>query len=318
MSNTTNKRITIHGKMVLKYWYVLVILVVLVVFPKRAFGEGLSLGVYPPIIQITAVPPAKIENPITLQNLSDHSVSLNIRLRPFTSSKKENGEVSYLSQNDFFGENPLFFQHIQIVEDDKPIQNLTLSPKQEKKLILDIEIPASEPLSDYYFSVLFISSTTNESSANQSQNIAGIGTNVLISVGPKGETKGFIEEFSTPNISEKGPVSFTLRLKNTGDHFITPKGEIRIKNMFGQTVGQVELKPENILSKTIRAISGRWPETFILGPYSATLTLYLSDSGPKFERTIHFIGFPLKHIVGFIVAMLILVLIRNRIKKHLR
>src|SRR3989344_4647692 len=46
--------------------------------------------------------------------------------------------------------------------------------------------------------------------------------------------KTTIEEFSSNIFFEKGPVPFTVRVRNTGAHFIKPKSEIAIKNMFGQ------------------------------------------------------------------------------------
>lgn len=303
----------------LQFIGLLVVFVILVVFPKKALAGELSLGIYPPIIQVIAQPPAKIDTPITIQNLGDEALSLNIILRPFTASQTD-GQPSYLSQNDFFGENPLFFQNVQIQEAQNPIQSLNLSPKQEKKLNLHIEIPKDESQSEYYFSVLFISTGTKPSAGNQSQSMAGIGTNVLLSLGPKRETKGTLKEFSAPFFSKKGPLPFTVRVENTSDHFITPKGRILIKNMFGQTVGDLNLLPQNILRKTERTLTTEgaskafWMEKFLLGIYTANLTLYLSDNGPRFERSIHFVGMPIQIAIGILIAAFILLFIRNRLK----
>jgi len=313
---------------------------------NKADASGLSLGVYPPIIQITAAPPADIITPITISNLSDQSITLNIGFKPFTASEKENGEVSYLSGDQLSGADPLMFQRIQIRDDDgDDINTVSLAPYQQEKLNLHIGIPEDEPLSDYYFSIIFSSQADDLTTLdnNQSQNAAGIATNVLLSIG-QGETKGNLVEFSAPLFTEKGPIPFTVRVQNTGAHYITPQGTITVVNMFGQTIGKIDLLPVNILANTIRAIPDSlqspdanppasvinevnvlgpdspkaiWPEIFILGPYKATLSIALSPQGPLFKKTIYFIGFPIELLIIIIVSTLIILLIRNRLKHHI-
>lgn len=308
----------------------------------KAEASALSLGVSPPILQIEAVPPASIKTPITIQNLTETTVLLDILFKPFTASKEEDGQVEYLS------EDLPIFQKMQILDNEHSVKTVTLGPSQSKTLTLHIGIPKDEPAKDYYFSVLFIAnpepvvgSNLEKTQTNQTQTAGGIATNVLLSVGPKGQAQGLIEEFSAPLFLEKGPVPFTVRVKNTGEHAIAPSGEILIVNMFGQIVGKVELAPVNILAGTIRAIpdlpaeedstpsatpqllmtndqSPRafWPESFLLGPYSATLTLSLSDQGPKFSRTIRFFALPIQAFLGIILALLIVFFIRARLSRH--
>ena len=288
-------------------------------------ANGLSLGIYPPIIQIKAVPPAKIQASITIHNFGDQTVNLGITFRPFTAPQKENGEVSYLSQNNSFGENPLFFQHVAVLQDEDPIQSLILYPKQEKKLTLQIDLPSDEATSDYYFSIIFVSKTAPNTTSAISQNAIGIGTNVLFSIGPKEEPQAILQEYSTPFISQKGPTLFAVRVKNTGRHFTTAQGNILIKNVFGQTVGKVDLPPQNILAGSTRSLTSHlspltskagWPESFLLGPYTATLTLALSENGPTITKTIHFVGLPIQILIGLVITILIVILIKNRIKSY--
>jgi hypothetical protein len=179
-----------------------------------------------------------------------------------------------------------------------------------------------------------------QANSNISGATAGIATNVLLSIGPKGPTQGNIEEFSTPIFNSKGPVPFTVRVRNTSNHFITTKGDIVIKDMFGQNVGKVDLLPVNILSQSVRlipdsqqspganppaslkayflslkSIAAVWPETFLFGPYTATLTLALSDQGPLYRRTINFYTFPIGPLFGIIIILIIITAIIIRAKK---
>lgn len=186
---------------------------------------------------------------------------------------------------------------------------------------------------------------------NASSAQAGIATNVLLSIGPQGTPKGFITKFSAPVVVQSGPVPFVVSVKNAGLHYFTPQGFILITNMFGQTIGKVTLAPDNILAGSSRYLvagaeqkimvqkedtgtasptselvrtpsvgktpAAVWPEKILVGPYTATLTLVLSEQGPVYHRTIHFLAIPLQLILGIIIAVLLLLAIRSRIKQRL-
>lgn len=308
------------------------------VFVPGVQAQGVSLGVFPPIIQIQATPPTDVRTKIQIENLGQDSVDLKIGLKPFSASDKENGLVTYI--NDYALADPFIFDKMQMLDGETSIDSLTLAPGQKKELTLEIALPQGEPLGDYYFSVIFISENQPLTNSNISQATAGIASNVLLSIGPKGPTQGNIEEFSAPLLVTKGPLPFTVRVKNTGDHFITTKGNIVIKNVFGQTVGKVDLLPVNILSLSVRSIPDSlqsptanppasfktylssldsikavWPETFLFGPYTATLTIALSDQGPLFRRTINFYAFPLETLFAILVLILIIAVIVIRVRK---
>jgi hypothetical protein len=87
---------------------------------------------------------------------------------------------------------------MQILDNDTSIDSLTLAPGQQKELTLEIALPQNEILGDYYFSIVFISNNQPQANSNVSGATAGIATNVLLSIGPKGPTQGNIEEFSAP------------------------------------------------------------------------------------------------------------------------
>ena len=310
-----------------------------------AHAQGVSLGISPTVIQIDAKPPASITTPITIENNGDEPVTLQILLKGFTASTSQDGHVEYYPAKDPRS-TPKIFEKIQITENDHPKTSIILAPGEKKALGLHIGISKKEPLNDYYFSLIFLSKNdANDSEKTSSQTPAGIATNVLLSIGPKGPTTGEIETFSAPFFVQSGPVPFTIKLKNTSDHIIVPKGEILIRNMFGQTIGRVNLLPVNILSKTTRAIpdtlqspeatlsaaitdyllknnmqtpASLWPESFLLGPYTAQLTIALSDQGPVFRRHIYFFALPWFIIISIILCIIGSTYIVIRIRKRLR
>ncbi len=289
--------------------------------PARA--GALSLTLDPSIITIKAIPPATTNNIITIQNKSENQVILKIQLNPFK-PKLENGELEYLDSQDY----SQIFSNIKILDGDIPIDSLTLESKQQKKLTLNVTIPQDTNISDYYFSIIFISQNSSSAEDNFSLNQAGIATNVLLSVGSLETPKAILEEFSSDLFFENGPVPFTLRVKNQGTHFIQPKGEIIIKNMFGQSIGKLDLTRVNILSNSTRAIPNDlnidfkspkilWKENFLLGFYSATLNLPLSDEGPTFTKSIHFFAFPFQLLIIIIALLIGGIFLTKKIKKYM-
>ncbi len=285
-------------------------------------ASSFSLGIYPPVIQIRAEPPADISTPIVIKNLADETSQLQIIFRPFTASGEESNATSY----------PLF-QNVQIIDDGNKVDSFILAPKQQKTLILHIDIPQNYTKSDYYFSVIFLSKGTGYNKSTQSQILGGVATNILLSVGGS-KAKGSLVEFSAPFLATKGPLPFTVKIKNSGNHFITPHGYILIKNILGQTVEKINLIPVNVLANSTRSIpsinqlrqnvsnhsmeindvnKAYWPEAIILGPYTATLSISLSNNGPNFTKTLFFIGVPIAFILKLAIALLIVFFLVNRV-----
>jgi hypothetical protein len=94
--------------------------------------------------------------------------------------------------------------------------------------------------------------------------------------------------------------------------------------MFGQTIGKVNLLSVNILANTVRRIpdstqlnqtTAVWPEKFLVGPYTATLTLALSDNGPLFTRNITFFAFPLEYLIAILLIICLIIFIAVRVNK---
>lgn len=323
---------------------ILIVIILLSISCGKSWAQNIDIGVYPPIIEIEASPPTNFKVPLFIQNFTDQSQDLSITLKPFRPSKDENGTLVFSDEsvNDY--PDPFILQRVEILDDSKAINSFTISPKQRKDLVLHIGIPQNEPKGEYYMSIVF-STNSSGSSGNSTQVSASIVSNVLLSVGPLGKNQAILEEFSSTKFIFKGPVPFTVRLKNTSDHYISPKGNIVITNMFDQPIGKVDLLPVNILANSIRRIpdvlqSGTakdsdykkiqsvveknstpvavWPELFLVGPYTATLTISLSDNGPVYVKKISFFAFPAEYLLGILIIIGITIFIVVRVRKKIR
>jgi hypothetical protein len=320
-------------------------------FHRLAWADGLSLKVSPSTFRIQAKPPADIWAPFTIENQSTQSIQLKIGYKPFNPLASQNGNVTFLQKGQALsGQDNKIFQKMQIVDDNNISHDtIDLGPKQKERLRLRITLPAHEPTDDYYFSLIFLEmqhqspqNVSKQNKENQKSNstlLTGIGINVLLAIGDLETPQITIGNFTTALFRESGPVPFTLTVYNDGRHFIAPHGTIQIKNMFGQTVGKVDLKSSVILAGTGRTYIGShtdtfasnfwnledqnisqqivWPEHFLLGMYTANLFLSAGDNGPLYTKTIHFFAFPVKPAFIILLSIGVILFIISRVKKKL-
>ena len=267
---------------------------------SKAEAAEFSLGLYPPLLKIQAQPPAMINAPITIQNLSENNLGLHIIIKPFAVKKE--------------AEDEFFFKKIQVIDEDDPIQSLTLAPQQKKDLFVKIDVGKNDPQKDYYFYIQFISKENKiDNETSYSQILGGVSLTVLVSLG-KEDPKAGLEEFSSPVFIQRPLVPFVVKIKNTGQHFITPYGIITIKNLLKQTVWQIELPISNILKGSTSSIKADWSKPFILGLYTATLDLSISEQGPILSRSLSFFALPVKPILAAIILIVAILLLFMRVK----
>lgn len=316
----------------------------LILNTSTASAQGVSLRVSPSSLQIKAVAPTEITAPITLENPGDDPIDLKIEFKEFRPSDKANGEVEFLGHN-----SSTIFSKIQLTEAGISTNQLSLGPKQKKDLTLRITLTPEEKTRDHYFSVVFVSnqpqSQLTESEAGQhsvTRINAGIAMNVLLSVtsstpdeNPPQSGNVTIEEFTAPGFVEKGPVSFNVKLQNKTSNYINPKSTIYIKNMFGQLIGKIDLQQSNILANSSRYLSTQnqpssslseveghsptalWPESFLLGFYTAELRVQVEPDAPPLTKTIRFTALPFRLLVGLTIAIVLFLIIRKRVKQKM-
>jgi hypothetical protein len=305
-------------------------------------AQGTSLGIYPPILEIETTPPSEIKSKLSIENPTNQSIEVSIQIKPFKASASNDGQVEILETFDAFPD-PLLVNRVKIMDNGVAVKSLSLAPKQEKELEIEISIPPNEAAGDYYFTILFVTKPMSEITTNSSLAAAGVATNVLLTVGPKGKTKGFIEKFSAPFLVDSGPVPFTVQVQNQSSHFVSVSGEITIENIFGQKVGSVKLLPVNVLGESQRLVPDEkqknpdsddykkiektilsanypvavWPEKFLIGPYKATLTLSFGEDSEKFVRSVSFFAFPATYLIAILTVLGIVSFIVFRVKRKM-
>ncbi len=280
-------------------------------FNDQAHAETFDIGVYPPIIQINAIPPISVRTPFAVQNFSDQTQNLSIQIHPFLPSNSNNGSINILWNQEISGPDNDIDRKIELIDDqNKVITQLTLAPKQQKKLFIHVGLPKDEPPFDYYFTIIFVSKDSLRNQNTSSLLQGAVGMNVLLSVGPYKNPTGYLEKFSAPLIVGHGPIPIKVLVNNTNSFFINPKGNLVIYDMFNQIIGKVNLLSVNVLGNSKRYLpddksgslnSAIWNQKALFGFYRIRLSLLLTPNGPLFEKNIYFLALPWQAIFGIII-----------------
>ncbi len=305
-------------------------------YASRAFAQGQSISIYPPVIEVQSTPPSSPSLPIVIQNNNSEDVALRIELIPFRTNNSS-GEVVLLPDEISKGFYPYYKDRIQFLIDGKKTDTVTLQALESKEIELNINLTKGDPPGDFYYSIVFISQGQKGTESNVTSIPTGIASNLLLSIGPKDVASGGISQFSTPSFKSKGPVEFTLKLHNASKHLINPTGTIEIANTFGKSVGLVKLLPQYVLSRSDRYLVDDsqstssaqtttlldvtpkviWPEKFLFGWYKATATVQLEENGPTFKAATYFFAFPLYLFFPLVIALFVIISIIYRIRRKI-
>lgn len=280
----------------------------------KALAQDFAAGINPPILFIEAEAPASVKAPITLENQSDQTITYGIYLRPFKANPYGNGIPNY--DPELHTEYESFFENVQVRVDGEDITEISLNPKQSQDLELSILIPDDAPPIDRYFTVVFLASEGELNENNSSSGAkGGIGTNVLLTIGPKTDPEGRISKLNIPKFVTRGPVPIELEIANHNDYWVVSEGNLVIKNVFGHAVGSLEFGPLSILRQSNRIISDEnsdenmlyWSEKYPIGIYTVTANVALSEKGPLLTRETTFIAFPIEY--ALIITLIIVVVV---------
>jgi hypothetical protein len=201
--------------------------------------------------------------------------------------------------------------------------NFTLEAGQKATLAVKVVVPANAAPGGYYSAVIV------SSKPHQSGN-AGVGTQVITRIGvlffirvngPVTES-GNIDDFRISDgnrqfgLLQNGPLTFEALFNNTGTVYLVPSGTITIKNILGQEVAELPVDAYFSLPNSTRYRDIVWPQQFLAGMYTATLTLNKGYGNAVDTRSITFWVIPWKYVgmvagLAFIIALLIYLFTRK-------
>lgn len=257
----------------------------------------------------------KTTKSLSVVNRTDRELVFNVEVEDFTGSRDLKQVVVLLG-----GDKGPYSLRDYI----KPeVKSFKLKPKQRAVLNVDISIPMDAEPGGHYGSILVSSGTSKGSDDseidNKAKTVSRIGVLYFVRVEGKVKEDGKLTDFRLDEkkpFYEKGPFNFEALFENNSSVHLTPSGKIEIKNIIGRKVKELEVPPFFSMPDSLRATTISWSPGFLLGRYTATITVdrgYKESADQTDVKTIAFWVLPWKVLVGFAVAVIIVALILRRL-----
>lgn len=184
---------------------------------------------------------------------------------------------------------------------------------------IHINIPTDAQPGGLYGSIVIGTVTTGKEQVLEGESSAGISPIVtrigsLFFVRVAGEVKEdlVLKDFSLKNhasILGSSPVNFQILYENNGTVHENPSGSIRVQNIFGAEVAQLEVVPWFILPDSVRVREVTWSSPFLFGRYVATAEIKKGYGSVIDTAKLTFWVIPWKIIVLAFLAIAIVVFI---------
>ncbi|MBI2442613.1 MAG: hypothetical protein HYV40_01740 [Candidatus Levybacteria bacterium] len=312
----------------------LLLCLLFILSPSRLFAGEIGILVRPAVIDIHPQENGVIKKQITIENSGKDPVDVVVVIKPFRA--KKDGSLYFPPRSEIAEDVQNFITaNVKVLENDIPISELILAPGQKENLDLNITIENVQNISNYTFSLLFLSASSktqvkpipeeNEPVQGFLGVTIGSGIHVLISGKQAGVDPDInITRFETEKLLRSGPVSFLAEIQNTGSKYSDIYGYITIINMFGQQVGVIRIPHQIILAgakKTIGSGSSEhavlvWEDRFLLGSYKAEITV-VSDTGQQSIARTSFFAFPVRKTLLVLVAFLLVSFIISQVRQRI-
>lgn len=275
-------------------------------------GSGQALEIAPPLLNLRADPGETVTANIKIRDIAKEPLIVNGTINDF-SSEGESG----IPKIDVDQEEPSPYSLINWVA---PLAELNLEPGQIKDLPVKINIPADASPGGYYGVVRF---TARPGSLDESGVALSASIGALIFLRVNGEAKEgmeIVDLYASKRekrnwFFDSKPITFTQRIKNTGNVQEQPIGLMTVKDMFGRPIANLSFNSErrNVLPGSIRRFDATLDDSnignrLLFGLYTAELTSnYGEDNALSTTATVRIFVFPWRMILGVIVALAVVI-----------
>lgn len=279
---------------------------------SHAQTSSRTLTVIPPSFELYANPGDSISDKIRVRNDSTAETSYTIAVEDFKAVGEE-GQVDLVDEN----QSNTTYSLAKWVEPG--MNSFSLKAGGEIEIPYTINVPKDAEPGGHYASILVKmgGETKVEGGAAVSSRVGSL---ILLRVSGNVKEDASVETFATDkNYYEKSPVTFDLRVKDSGNNHIKPKGTIVITNLFGQKITELPLNGLNVLPGAIRKMDTKWEFSATLANrFTATLVATYGEQNKPLSASASFYIFPkyLAIILGAVVLLIILMVLgRKQIRR---
>ncbi len=264
---------------------------------QAAVTQGYQIS--PPVNTLAMDRGTSSRQVIKVTNLTDQQLTLVLAKRNFV-AKGEEGEVELIDDA-----NPLYSLAPYFTLSQPTV---TVAPKSTAEVSYVISVPANAEPGGRYGSVTFNTIAAKlpqgQSGASIRQELAAL---IFLRINGEAHEQLAIESFKTDKgFYEYGPVNFATRIKNLGNVHAKPTGEIVVKNWIGWTTAKLKIDEKQVLPAAIRRLDSQIKNKWLLGPYTATLTLKNGELQTLTAKTT-FTALPYKVVAVILLVLLVLI-----------
>jgi hypothetical protein len=161
-----------------------------------------------------------------------------------------------------------------------PTTTIELKHGQRATIPITIKVPYDAEPGGLYGSVLVqTASRPNDKLNTNASNaiVTRVGTLFFVKVPGPVKTSGKVSDFyiaGNKKFLTTGPINFNILFENSGNVYLNPYGKIKIKNIVGSEVANIEVKPWFAMPDSTRFREVIWDRVFAFGRYTATAEIH--------------------------------------------
>lgn len=188
---------------------------------------------------------------------------------------------------------------------------------QDTQLPVKIEVPKNAPPGGHFLAI-WVGSGAPKEEAGQVGIVSRVGSLIFINVRGNAIYKAILDKLEAKRIVWNFPVKFAYTIKNEGNTYITPKGDIDIKNIFGKEIASLPINQKGlqILPNTKKTLETDWDGKFAFGIYKAVFNMnYGENNSLNFKYWFIFLN--IKYlIIALIIIIFIVVILPILVRKY--
>lgn len=285
-----------------------------------AFGmrSAQALTLVPPSLEYSSAKGQVIESRVKLLNNENRTLVLTPSTANF-GAKDESGEP------DFKFDAPSADLSSWITIDKA---SLTLEPGETKEVPFTIAVPADAEPGGHYAGIFFASGGT-ASGGGQIGVQSKLGTLVILTVEGNIREQAAISSVKVdgPTSVSRPPVNLNVRITNSGNVHVKPKGKVTILNMFGGEVETITLpQDKNVLPGQTRLFEVAWAKrstdvkkgnffqeigaefsNFALGTYTANVEATYGQNDKTMIGKVQFVVVPWRALLVIVVGLALII-----------
>ncbi len=285
-----------------KYFLFLVLFFLLPHVSAAQTLETRGLGIAPFLVELEVDKGGNARSEITLTNTSSTPISIRVDTKDFLPGYE--GQPRFVPDSEI---NDLTFSIASWITIDQP--RVVINPGQSIDVPFTIAPPADAEEGTHYGAVLF-SFSSSDTEAGVTDVTQSVGTIVLLRYGQAREAGVVDLQIPQTVYFSNDRVNFTNVFSNSGNVHVKPKGEIYIRNTFGQIVATpfINKDASNVLPKTERTFTNSWvPSIFAFGRYTAE-SVVIFGNGRLESREKNVIWILPWYLLGPLIIILVLLI----------